>query len=485
MRIYNYKTKKKEDLISIKKGEIKMYVCGITPYDSPHIGHVLTALRFDIIRNYLVYKGYKTIFVQNITDIDDKIINKAKKEGVSHSTISSRYIKEYEQILAVFNIKKPDYNPRVTKYINKIIIYIQDLITKGYAYVTERGNVYFDVSKKVDYGKLSGQELEKLQGKVLEEERDKKNPLDFALWKSENKLGFYWLSPWGKGRPGWHIECSVMNNDILGESIDIHGGGLDLNFPHHENELAQCEAHNDGKPFVNYWMYSGLLNINGVKMSKSLGNFITAKDGLDKYGAELLIYVINTFHYRSDINLQDRIFIDNLNSIANFHKAFILVEDNYNVNINLDDFELEETKIIINDFFIAMNEDFNTAKALVVLNKILLILINKIKNNSNEKEIVYLYKKIKHLGGILNLFFNKNSKDVLNELLRFYSEYLHKPKLTTETVNREIDKIKSALEKKDYVLSDGIRDGLLDRGVKVMQMENKNIEWQFAFIEKQ
>jgi len=483
MKIYNYKTKKKENLITIKEGEIKMYVCGITPYDSPHIGHVLVALRFNIIRNYLTYKGYKVFFVQNITDIDDKIINKAKQKRVSHNTISSLYIKEYEQILTAFNIKKPDYNPRVTKYIDKIIIYIQDLIAKGYAYTTEKGNVYFDVSKKLDYGKLSGQELEKLQGKVWEKEQDKKNVLDFALWKSENEAGFYWLSPWGKGRPGWHIECSVMSNDILGESIDIHGGGLDLNFPHHENELAQCEAHNS-KPFVNYWMYSGLLNINGVKMSKSLGNFITAKDGLDKYGAELLIYVINTFHYRSDINLQDRIFIDNLNNIANFHKTFILVEDNYNTNINLDNFELEEISIIINDFFVALDDDFNTAKALVVLNKILLILINKIRNRANEKEIVYLYQKIKNLGAILNLFFNKNSEDVLNELFKFYSEYLYKPKLTLEKINIEIEKIKNALEKKNYFLSDRIRGNLLDRGIKVMQMENKNIEWQFAFVEK-
>ncbi len=476
MKIYNYYTKKKEEFKTIKEGEFKMYVCGITPYDSPHIGHIMVALRFNIVRNYLFYKGYKGVFVENITDIDDKIINRAKKEGVSHSTISSKYIEEYKLVLASFNIKKPDYTPRVTEYIDKIIVYIQELIDKDYAYATKKGNVYFDVSKKSDYGKLSNKNTEDLQSKNGEE--GKRNSLDFALWKSEEQEGFSWTSPWGKGRPGWHIECSVMSNDILGETIDIHGGGLDLNFPHHENELAQCEAHND-KPYVNYWMYSALLNIDGVKMSKSLGNFITAKDCLKKYGAELLIYAINTVHYRSDFKFQDKIFINNLNNIANFHKMFIFIEDSCDTELNLDGFEVEEIKEIIDEFLDSMDEDFNTVKAIVSLNRLLLFLTNKINSNFNEKEIVYAYKKLKELGGILNLFHSDNSENILDELLAFYSQCLDRPKLTVGKINTEIKRMREAIEIKDYSLSDDIRNGLLEKGIKIIQKDNKNTYWKF------
>lgn len=483
MKIYNYKTKKKEHLKTIKEKEFKMYVCGITPYDSPHLGHILVALRFNIIRNYLFNKGFKGVFVQNITDIDDKIINKAREEGVSHIDISSRYIAEYEEALSEFNIIKPDYSPRVTDYIDNIVAYIQNLINKDFAYVTDRGNVYFDVSKKADYGKLSNKKLDELQNKESNEDVDKKNSLDFALWKVEEQDGFFWSSPWGKGRPGWHIECSVMSNDILGESIDMHGGGLDLVFPHHENELAQCEAHNNS-PYVKYWMYSGLLNVNGIKMSKSLGNFITVKDALEKYGSELLTYVVNTFHYRSNINFQDRLFVDNLNNLANFHKQFILVENLYNIKVSAAEFESKEVEKNINEYFMAMDEDFNTAKALVSLNKLLLILIQRVENKANEKNIVYLYKKIKDLGNVLNLFLTERSEDVLNELFNFYGRYLGKPLLSVEKINIEIEKMQIALEKKDYTVSDAIRADLLDKGIKVMQNREKKIEWRFIFIEK-
>jgi len=481
MKIYNHKTKRKEVFKTINKGEFKLYVCGITPHDSPHIGHIIVALRFNIIRNYLHYKGYKGTFVQNITDIDDKIIDKAINEGVSLNFIASRYTKEYEQSLSAFNIKKPDFNPKVTEYVDKIIIYINNLIKKGYAYATDKGNVYFDVSKKTDYGKLSNKKLDELQNKVSKDKQDKNNYLDFALWKSEKNEEFSWPSPWGRGRPGWHIECSVMSNDILGKNIDIHGGGIDLNFPHHENELAQCEAHNNHN-YVNYWMYSGLLNVDGVKMSKSLGNFITANDGLNKYGAELLIYVTNTYQYRSDINFQDRIFIDNLNNIANFHKAFILVKNTYNTKLKIDNFELKEVKLIVNEFFKAMDEDFNTARALVSLNKLLTVLINEIKYETDEKRVIYIYKKIINLGNILNLFFYEDSKDVLNELFKFYSDYLNKPRFTLEKLNDYLEKMKIALNNKNYSLSDNIRNNLLDSGIKVMQKEDKNIEWQFAVM---
>lgn len=483
MKIYNYKTKKKEPLKTIKEKEFKIYVCGITPYDSPHIGHVLVALRFNIIRNYLSHKGFKGIFVQNITDIDDKIINKAKAEGVSHIDISARYIAEYEEALLAFNIKKPDYSPKVTEYIDKIIVYIENLINKNFAYVTNKGNVYFDVSKKADYGKLSNKKLNELQNKESSEDSDKKNSLDFALWKAEEEDGFFWSSPWGRGRPGWHIECSVMSNDILGESIDMHGGGLDLVFPHHENELAQCEAHNN-KAYVKYWMYSGLLNVDGVKMSKSLGNFITAKDALEKYGAELFAYVVNTFHYRSNINFQDRLFVDNLNNLANFHKQFILVENFYNINIKLEEFGSKEVKENINEYFVALDEDFNTAKALVSLNKLLLILIDSIDNKASEEKIVYLYKKIKDLGGILNLFLTESSEGTLNKLFVFHSKYSGKPLLSLEKVNIEIEKMKNALGKKDYPTSDAVRGSLLDKGIKLMQNREKDIEWRFVFVEK-
>ncbi|MDP2831449.1 MAG: cysteine--tRNA ligase, partial [Candidatus Omnitrophota bacterium] len=304
--IYNSLSRKKEELIPLKPKEIKMYVCGPTVYDQPHIGHARSAYVFDVIRRYLIYRGYKVKFVRNVTDVDDKIIDKAQKEfqvqdlNAAVKEVSTKYLNLYHEDMKSLGILEPDVEPKATEYVcpkNPLMQkFIQQLIEKGCAYVSE-GDVYFDIKKAKGYGKLSNQAIEKMEvGTRIAHGEKKKDPLDFALWKSAKEGEPAWDSPWGKGRPGWHIECSVMSSDILGDEFDIHGGGIDLIFPHHENELAQSEA--AGKKFAKYWIHHGLLTINGQKMAKSLGNFITVKDFLEKYkNADLLKLLFLSTHY--------------------------------------------------------------------------------------------------------------------------------------------------------------------------------------------
>jgi len=304
IKLYNSLAGKKEELVPVNKGKIGMYVCGITVYDVCHIGHARSAAAFDTIRNYLEYKGFDVTFVKNFTDIDDKIIKRANDEGSDYKTISERYIKEYYEDMRVLNIRDADVEPRATQFIDKMIDMVAMLVEKGIAYEID-GSIYFEISKFTEYGKLSGKQVEELQaGARVAVDEEKKNPLDFALWKKskENEPG--WDSPWGKGRPGWHIECSVMGMNILGETFDIHGGGKDLVFPHHENEIAQSESFS-GKPFVKYWIHNGFVNIDQEKMSKSLGNFFTIKDILKSYPAEALRLFLLSTQYRNPINFSE------------------------------------------------------------------------------------------------------------------------------------------------------------------------------------
>ena len=281
MRIYNTLTRQKEEFIPIIPGEVKMYVCGPTVYNFFHIGNGRTFIVFDTIRRYLEYRGYKVTFIQNFTDIDDKMINKANDEGITVKELGDKYIKEYYQDADALQIERATVNPRATEYIDEIIKFVEELIEKGFAYEVD-GDVYFSTKKFNDYGKLSGQNLEDLQAgaRICVDER-KKDPMDFAVWKTQKPGEPAWESPWGLGRPGWHIECSCMAKKLLGETIDIHAGGMDLIFPHHENEIAQSEAIT-GKPFANYWMHSAFVNVNNKKMSKSLNNFFTAREILRK-----------------------------------------------------------------------------------------------------------------------------------------------------------------------------------------------------------
>jgi cysteinyl-tRNA synthetase len=290
MKIYNSLSKQKENFIPIKPNEIKMYVCGQTVYDYCHLGHARKAVVFDMVRRWFIASGYKVVFVENITDIDDKIIRRAEENSETIYQLTERYIKYMHEDFASLGVMRPDYEPKATKYVSQMVYLILDLIDKNYAYQAENGDVYYRVRKFVGYGKLSGKSLDDLRaGERVDVDLNKEDPLDFVLWKASKENEVYWDSPLGNGRPGWHIECSAMSEEILGKNFDIHGGGQDLQFPHHENEIAQSEAHNNCQ-FANYWMHNGFLNVNDEKMSKSLGNFFTLRDALNQYNPEVIRY---------------------------------------------------------------------------------------------------------------------------------------------------------------------------------------------------
>ncbi len=452
-----------------------MYVCGITPYDSPHLGNLITAFRFSVIRKYLEFSGLKGSYVQNITDVDDKIIVKSKATGKSPSEISEFYAQEFDHILESLEIPKPDFRPKVSEYIPQIVAYVSELISKGFAYSTEAGNVYFDISKKSDYGKLSRKNLDELYaGTRVETEKDKKHPLDFALWKSDDYHGASWDSPWGKGRPGWHIECSVMSNALLGSHIDIHGGGLDLMFPHHENELAQCEAHND-KPYVNFWLYSGLLNFRGEKMSKSIGNLILAKDAVKKYGAELLKFTILKYHYRSPIELSDALFLENINFLLALYRLFERIETLPHVTVTKEDMEHPDIVALMSGFQKAMDDDFHTPGALIALKKG----IDDFEKKwcvRDEVGAAALLAALRKLGNVLGIF-QANGAVMIDALLATYALIQGKSRLTEYEIKAKIQAMADARKYEKYDASDAIREELGKRGIKVAQRKDGEIEW--------
>jgi cysteinyl-tRNA synthetase len=373
IKIYNTLTNRKEKLKPFKNDRIGMYVCGITAYDFCHIGHARSAVIFDLIYRYLKFRDYKVTYVRNYTDIDDKIINRAKSEGIDYREISERYIKEFDRDMDELKIQVPDVTPRATKNIKEIINIVNLLIEKGYAYNIE-GDVYFSVEKFKSYGKLSGKNIEELKsGARIEIDERKKNPLDFALWKKSKDGEPYWDSPWSKGRPGWHIECSAMSQKHLGDTFDIHGGGMDLIFPHHENEIAQSEAAT-GEPFVNYWIHNGFVNIDQEKMSKSLGNITTIKEILKKYHPEALRLFLLSHHYRSPVDYSEKQiekseatldrfynFLLNMDKIINDVKPPIKIVEPHTAKEK----KVYEKVIELKEKFIsAMDDDFNSAKAL-------------------------------------------------------------------------------------------------------------------------
>ena len=337
MKIYNSMTGKKEEFKPIKDGEVKMYACGITVYDLSHIGHARQAIVYSMIKNYLEYRGYKVTYVRNYTDVDDKIINKANALGKNAIEFSREQIEETEKDMAGLHVAPADIQTKASEYIDKIIDFVQKLIDKGYAYVAPNGDVYYSVRKFKDYGKLSHRNVDDmLNGVRIELEEGKEDPIDFALWKSAKPGEISWDSPWGKGRPGWHIECSAMALNTLGETIDIHGGGRDLLFPHHENEIAQSEALT-GKTFANYWSHCGLIKINGEKMSKSLGNSLTIRDALKMYDYEVIKYLMFSKHYGSDMDILDSDFLMAEKHMYYFYISIKQMEDfinTYGGNVN-------------------------------------------------------------------------------------------------------------------------------------------------------
>ncbi|NWF54628.1 MAG: cysteine--tRNA ligase, partial [Syntrophaceae bacterium] len=374
LKIYNTLTKKKEEFVPLEEGKVRMYVCGVTVYDRCHIGHARAAVVFDVIYRFLRHLGYGVTYVQNYTDVDDKIINRANQEGVPSQVIAERYIQEHGQDMAALGMEKPTHQPKATENIPQIIDLIQRLVDKGVAYPVN-GDVYFSVEKFGPYGKLSGRDLEEMQaGARVEVDERKKNPLDFALWKASKPGEPEWESPWGKGRPGWHIECSAMSQRYLGESFDIHGGGKDLIFPHHENEIAQSEAAT-GKPFVRYWVHNGFVNINQEKMSKSLGNILPIGELLREHHPEALRLFLLSSHYRSPVDFSPQHMAEANANLDRFYSALLGIEELLSGKAEASPLNpaslkgaakevFEKTSKTRESFEEAMRDDFNTALAL-------------------------------------------------------------------------------------------------------------------------
>lgn len=364
IKIYNTLTRKKENFETLTPNQVKMYVCGPTVYNKAHIGHAMSALVFDMIRRYLIYRGYDVKMMMNFTDVDDKIINRANQMGMDPFKLAEGYIEEFKQHLNALNILPATFNPRATQTIPQIIDMVEGLVQKGYAYAVD-GDVYFRVQKDEDYGRLSGRKLEDMQaGSRIEVDERKEHPMDFALWKSARPGEPYWDSPWGKGRPGWHIECSAMNLTHLGEQIDIHGGGNDLIFPHHENEIAQSESFT-GKPFARYWVHNGMLQLKGEKMSKSLGNMITIEDFLAKHPADVLRYIVLNSAYRTPLPFSEEVLDQVERSLERIRSAIkpAAVDSKGAPAASLEVLkkQMESSRA---GFMENMDDDFNTAGAL-------------------------------------------------------------------------------------------------------------------------
>jgi cysteinyl-tRNA synthetase len=457
--------------------EVKMYVCGLTPQDHPHLGHGLTSVRFDIVRRYLAYRRLNVNFVQNVTDIEDKIIEKSLSTGEDPIAMTRRFTDEFYRCLDQLQVLPVPRLTKVTEFVPEVITFVTGLIEKGMAYVTPEGNVYFDVRKKADYGKLSNQNVEMLFESVRKElDKQKSSPLDFALWKRDESTALSQPSPWGIGRPGWHIECSVMIYETLGKRIDIHGGGLDLKFPHHENEIAQSEAFT-GEKFANVWMHSGLLNINGQKMSKSLNNFVRLTDGLSKFGASILRFVIARHHYRSSIDLTDKLFRDNLNSLLEFHRLFERVMPLE--QLSEEHMSEPEVKALISSFEAAMNNDFNSPEALVALEQARNGIVQKLDTGKATPESLIPYvSAIFLLGNTLGLFFQKLTA-VEQEGLHLVAELAGTLELSSGEISSVIQERNQARKEKNFQRSDEIRKSLADKGVEILD-GRAGTTWRFV-----
>lgn len=451
MKIYNTLSGSKMEFVPMSEGKVNMYACGITVSGEAHIGHAYQALIYDIIRKYLEKKGYQVTYARNYTDVDDKIIAKSNETGIPAEKYALDMIENINVQMRRLNVDDPSIWIKATESMEEIIAFVEALIEKGHAYATEKGDVYFSVDSFPSYGKLSHRNLEDaMNGVRVENDESKKNPLDFALWKSAKPGEPMWDSPWGKGRPGWHIECSAMNKKAFGDRIDIHGGGRDLIFPHHENEIAQTEALT-GKQFVNYWIHNGLIKVNGQKMSKSLGNSLLLKDLLDKYSDETIKLALLETNYRGDINVTDRLFPDAEKHMYDFYKVFVLAEQT-GVEI------AGENKEIDDEFNEAMDDDFNTALALSNLygyfKKI------KAKIQSGDKSFASDLSQIRKTYSLLGLF-TKDAKEFIKSV----------DDKNAQAIPEEIIKIaeerKLARQNKDWVKSDQLRAELLEKGYEV------------------
>jgi len=460
LRIYNSLTNKKEEFKPIEPGKVKMYVCGMTVYDLCHLGHARVLVVFDMVTRYLRSVGYDVTYIRNITDIDDKIIHRANENNEEFSQLTERFIDAMHEDAKALKILPPDEEPKATAYMDEIIKMVSDLIDRGYAYAGENGDVYYSVNKFKTYGQLSGKKLDELRaGERVAVDTNKKEPLDFVLWKAAKPDEPYWESPWGKGRPGWHIECSAMSTCCLGNHFDIHGGGQDLQFPHHENEIAQSEAAT-GDKFVNYWMHNGFVRVDDEKMSKSLDNFFTIREVLKEYRAEEVRYFILASHYRSPLNYSDSLLDSAQSALARLYTALRGIE--------IDTGEVDAESVA--HFNAAMNEDFNTAEAIAVLFE----LANKInKHRDSDPDLAVNYAcTLKQLGGVLGLL-----EDNPDEFLK--SSAGGQSTEDSSDIDLLVQERIQAKMDKNWARADEIRDQLSAMGV---ELEDKGMEtiWRRA-----
>lgn len=440
LRFYNSLTNQKEDFIPIREGEVSMYVCGMTVYDSCHLGHARAMMAFDILVRYLKNQGYKVKFVRNITDVDDKIIERAIKNNESIGELTQRTIASMQEDFSQLGLLLPNTEPRATDYIAGMVEMIEGLIQKGHAYHSPGGDVFFSVRTFPEYGKLSNKNIDDLNpGARIAEDDSKKDPLDFVLWKSAKEGEPSWDSPWGQGRPGWHIECSVMSFENLGEHFDIHGGGPDLLFPHHENEIAQSECAS-GNKFANYWLHSGLLKINGEKMSKSLGNFAMLKDLFISYHPEVVRYYLVSSHYRSSLNFDQESLNQARSALTRLYQALTSMEGEGN--------ELDQD--MMNQFSFVMNDDLNTPEALSLLFQ----LAKSINNAPDPKQKMKYGATLKKLSGVLGLL-----QDEPKNFFQFGAT------LSDEEIGQQIALRNAARDERDFQTADKIRDSLIEQGI--------------------
>ena len=469
MKIFNTLTRRKEEFVPLEEGKVKMYVCGPTVYNLIHIGNARPMIIFDTVRRYMEYKGYEVNYVSNFTDVDDKIIKKAIEEGVSAEEISTRYIKECKKDMADMNVKPATTAPQATQEIQGMIDMIQTLIDKGYAYPAADGTVYFRVKKFKDYGKLSHKNLDDLQSgfrslKVSGEDQ-KEDPLDFVLWKPKKEGEPSWTSPWCDGRPGWHIECSVMSKKYLGEEIDIHAGGEDLIFPHHENEIAQSECCN-GKIFARYWMHNGFLNIDNRKMSKSLGNFRTVRQIGEQYDLQVLRFFMLNAHYRSPLNFSADLMEAAKNSLERILEAAGKLSDRKDngaaENITEEELALlKEAEGFVTKFEAAMDDDFNTADALAAIFELVKFANTNVDENSSREFAGGLYEELFKLSDVLGLKIEK------------------KEEILDKEIEDLIQERQAARKAKDFKRADEIRDELLKKGI-ILKDTREGVKWQRA-----
>jgi len=475
--IYNSLTRKKEEFVPVEEGQVKMYACGITVSGDAHIGHAYQAVIFDVIRKYLEYCGYRVTYVRNYTDVDDKIINKARELNVPAMEYANKMVIKTDEELKRLGIENATIEPRATENIEEMIEFISELINKGYAYATEYGDVFFSVKKFPQYGKLSNRLVEEeISGVRKEVEPGKIDSQDFALWKSAKEGEIYWESPWGKGRPGWHIECSAMSMKYLGETIDIHGGGKDLIFPHHENEIAQSESRT-GKPFARYWIHNGLVKINGQKMSKSLGNGISLKELLDNYHPDIIRFTLLQNNYKSDLNIVDGIFETNEKHIYGFYKILNEIDQLTDEEATGDSQQNDDAKSQIeNEFRDAMSNDFNTAVAIANL----FSYFSKMKQMLEKKKDVGSLKAMKQaiIDNYRVLGILQHDPQKVIELIR--DKYLTKHGITVEEIQSRINLRSDYKAKKDYANADAIKEYLANKGIVVIDKKGVT-EWDIAF----